>query len=173
MRNLGWGVVLLVASLAVAPAALAQSLSLVGPDGQTAQLDAAALAALPHVTVTVKQHGETHSFQGVPLGDLVARVGAATGKQVHGAELATVIRVTAADGYQVAISLAETDPATRADRVILADRSEAGPLTADGPFRLVVEGDLRPARAARNVVKLEVLRLATSAPAPSHGKDTP
>lgn len=169
MRNIGWAALVLFTGLALAPAAFAQSLSLVGPDGQTESLDAKSLAALPHVTVTVIQHGETHSFQGVALSDLVERVGAATGKAIHGPELATVIRVTAADGYQVAISLAETDPATGPERIILADRSEGGPLTSDGPFRLVVGGDLRPARAARDVVKIEVLRLATTAL--SHGKD--
>lgn len=156
------------AALFTAPAALAQSVALVGTDGKTSSLSAADLAAMLHVSMTVKQHDQTHTFEGVNLGEVAARVGAAQGKAIHGAELATVIRVTAADGYQVVLGLAETDPGTRADRVILADRADGVALKDDGPFRLVVEGDLRPARSARNVVKIEVLRLATGAPAASH-----
>lgn len=158
----------LVAALATGPAVMAQSLALVGPDGKTANLSAVDLAAMPHVSMTVKQHDQTRTFKGANLGEVVARVGAAQGKAIHGAELATVIRVTAADGYQVVLGLAEADPATRADRVIVADKTDGAPLKDDGPFRLVVEGDLRPARSARNIVKIEVLRLATGAPTAPH-----
>ena len=159
MRIIGWAAALL---LAMAPAAWAQSVAVTGPDGQTASLGAADLAAMPHVTLTVKQHDQTHVFEGPALGAILARVGAAQGAGLKGAELATVVRVSAADGYQVALSLADTDPAVRADRIILADREDGAALKADGPFRLVVEGDLKPARAARNVVRIEVLRLATA-----------
>ena len=152
----------LAAALLAFPA-LAQSVALKGPDGQAATLSAADLAALPHVKVTVTQHGKTSTFEGVPLGDIVTRVGAASGKAVHGAELATVIRVTAKDGYQVVLGLAETDPATRAGKVILADRADGAPLAdEDGPFRIVVSDDLRPARSARQVRKIEVIRMATT-----------
>ena len=143
--------------------ALAQSIALHGPDGQAATLSAADLAALLHVSVTATQHGKTSTFDGVPLGDIVAKVGAAQGKAVHGPELATVIRITAKDGYQVVLGLAETDPATRAGKVILADRADGAPLKAeDGPFRIVVSDDLRPARSARMVEKIEVIRLSNA-----------
>ncbi len=159
MMPIGWAAVLV---LALAPAASAQSVAVTGPDGQTASLTAADLAAMPHVTLTVKQHDQTHVFDGPALGAILAKVGAAQGPALKGAELATVVRVSAADGYQVALALADTDPTVRADRIILADREDGARLRADGPFRLVVEGDLRPARAARNVVRIEVLRLATA-----------
>ena len=158
----------LIAALGAAPAAWAQGLALVGADGNIQTLSAADLAAMPHVVLTVKQHGQAHAFEGVLLGEVAARAGAAQGKAIHGPELATVIRVSAGDGYQVVLGLAETDPGTRADRVILADRADGAALKEDGPFRLVVEGDLRPARSARNVVKIEVLRLATGGPAAPH-----
>ena len=156
----------LAAALAVlAGPALAQSVALQGPDGQAATLSAADLAALPHVSVTAPQHGKTSTFEGAPLGDVVARVGAASGKAVRGPELATVIRVTAKDGYQVVFGLAETDPGTRKGKIILAGRDASGPLKEDGPFRIVVEDDLRPARSARMVEKIEVIRLSTAKPA--------
>lgn len=154
----------LAAALLAFPA-LAQSVALKGPDGQVATLSAADLAALPHVKMTVVQHGKTSTFEGVSLGDIVTRVGAASGKAIHGPELATVIRVTAKDGYQVVLGLAETDPGTRKGRIILADRADGAPLKDDGPFRLVVEDDLRPARSARMVERIEVIRLADTKPA--------
>ncbi|WP_310542122.1 molybdopterin-binding oxidoreductase [Phenylobacterium sp.] len=156
------------AALACAPATFAQSIALVGPDGQTATLNAADLAALPHLAVTVKQHDKTRTYEGALLGPIIAKVGAASGKAIHGAELATVIRISAADGYQVVLGLAETDPGTRSGRIILADRADGAALTKDGPFRLVVEDDLRPARSAMQVVKIEVLRLSISTPKPHH-----
>lgn len=61
--------------------------------------------------------------------------------------------------------LAETDPGTRKGKIILADRDAAGPLKDDGPFRIVVEDDLRPARSARMVETIEVIRLANATPA--------
>lgn len=164
MRTISAGLALL-AALAAAPPVLAQGLELKGPTGTVTLTN---LDGLPRAGVTIRQHDQGHAFEGALLGDLVAKVGAAQGKAIHGPELATVIRVTAADGYQVVLGLAETDPATRADKVILADRADGAPLKDDGPFRLVVEGDLRPARAARNVVRIEVLRLATSAALDHH-----
>lgn len=154
---------LAVLMLATAGGASAQSVALLGPDGQVATLSAGDLAKLARVKVTLDQHGKVAVYEGASLGDVVARVGAASGKAIHGAEMATVIRVSAADGYQVVLGLAETDPGTRPNRAILADSADGAPLGADGPFRLVVEGDLRPARSARNVERIEVLRLATPA----------
>lgn len=157
----------LAAALLAFPA-LAQSVALKGPDGQVGTLSATDLAALPHVKMTLTEHGKTSTFEGVPLGDIVTRVGAASGKAIHGPELATVIRVTAKDGYQVVLGLAETDPGTRKGRIILADRADGAPLIGDDRFRIVVEDDLRPARSARMVERIEVIRLADTKPAAAH-----
>ncbi len=157
-----------LAAAALAFPALAQSVTLKGPEGQVGVLSAADFAALPHVKMTVVQHGKTSTFEGVPLGDVVARVGVASGKAIHGPELTTVIRVTAKDGYQVVLGLAETDPGTRKGRIILADRADGAALQDDGPFRLVVEDDLRPARSARMVERIEVICLADTKPAAAH-----
>lgn len=154
---------LTVLILAMAGGASAQSVALLGPDGQAATLNAGDLAKLARFKVTLDQHGKVGVYEGASLGDVLAHVGATSGKAIHGAEMATVIRVSAADGYQVVLGLAETDPGTRPNRVILADSADGAPLGSDGPFRLVIEGDLRPARSARNVERIEVLRLATPA----------
>lgn len=160
MRQI-WIGLLLSLGLAASGAANAQSIELIGPEGVTLQVTSADLAGLARDTVALNQHGKTAAYEGVRLGEIVGLAGGATGAAIHGREMATAVRVSGADGYQVILGLAETDPATRRDRVILADRASGEPLGSEGPFRLVVEGDLRPARSARNVVRIEVLRLAT------------
>jgi hypothetical protein len=99
------------------------------------------------------------------LSDLLGKVGAPHGGQgIKGLELATVVRITARDGYQVVVSPAETDAVTRAARMIVADREAGAPLKPEeGPFRLVVEDDLRPARSARRVERIDLVNLSTSA----------
>lgn len=161
---------LLVAGLLMMAApASAQRLALVGPGGEAVTLSATDLAALPRQSVAFAGHGESHVYEGPLLIDVVAKAGAPTGKALRGAELATVLLVEAADGYKVAFGLAEADPGTRANRIILADRADGAPLTAkDGPFKLIVEGDLRPARSARMVSKITVVRLGGAAATPAH-----
>lgn len=142
----------------------AQTLALVGLDGRTVSLDQEALAALPRQTVTFAGHGESHVFEGALLIDVLAKAGAPTGKALRGAELADVVVVEASDGYRVAFGLAEADPNTRPNRIILADRVDGAPLAAqDGPLRLVAEGDLRPARSARMVTRIVLTRPGSAA----------
>jgi hypothetical protein len=157
-----------LAALALtAGSAAAQTLSLSGEGGQRATLTAAQLAAMPHLHVQVTQHGQPHAYDGVLLSDLLAKVGAAHGEGIKGRELATVVRVSARDGYQVVVSLAETDAITRKARMIIADRENGAALKPEeGPFRLVIEDDLRPARSARQVARIEVLNLSTMSKAP-------
>lgn len=149
-----------VALTVLATPVLAQNLALVGPEGQAVTLTAAELAALPRQTIAFAGHGESHVYEGPLLIDVLAKAGAPTGKALHGPEMADVVLVEANDGYAVALGLAEADPGTRANRIILADRADGAPLaTKDGPFKLVVEGDLRPARSARMVARITVMRL--------------
>jgi hypothetical protein len=163
----------LVGALAAASTAWAQGLTVSGLSGQTVALTPADIAALPHVTLTVSVEGKTHTYQGVPLTDILARVGAPEGKALKGADLADVVLVTAKDNYAVALSLADTDPLVRKDQIILADESDGAPLPDGlGPYRLVVEGDQRGARMARMVVSIALLRAAAPPPpsqtAPAH-----
>lgn len=154
MRLLG-GVLALVI-LAVAPAAVAQTaptLDLRGLDGARVVLDAATWEALPRHTVALTAHGKTHRYEGPLLADVLARAGAPLGTNLRGPALATYVVVRAVDGYVVVLSLAEVDPTLGGhDRILLADRDNGAALPeADGPLRLVVEGDTRPARSARQV----------------------
>ena len=150
---------LLGCSVAVAEES-ALAVAVAGLDGQQTRLTLADLDALPRVQIGANEHGAQHVFEGALLRDVLAKVGAPAGKAIHGKELADVVIVEARDGYIVALGLAETDSTIRAERVILADRMDGAPLEADkGPFQLVIEGDLRPARSARMVSKIRIERL--------------
>ena len=95
------------------------------------------------------------------LGAILAKVGAPQGKALRGPEMADVVLVSAADGYHVVLALAETDAGFRSSKVVLADRCNGAAIAPpEGPFRLVVEGDRRPARSAREVTAIAVQRVA-------------
>ena len=152
------------AALAFAHPAVAQSVALIGTTGERVELSAQDVAALPRVTIHFDAHGVTHVYEGPLLIDVLKAVGAPTGRELRGPALASVVLASAADGYQVADGLAEADPGTRPNRIILADRADGEALDAEaGPFQIVVEGDLRPARSIRQVISLEVRSLASTA----------
>ena len=140
-------------------AATAQSVSLIGPTGQQHTITAADLAAMPHQSALVAgEKGPAKAYDGVPLTLLLQSVGAPAGKTLRGPALADMVVVTASDGYRVVLALADTDAGMRSEKVLLADRSNGAALgPTEGPFRLVVEGDLRPARAARMVKSIQVV----------------
>jgi hypothetical protein len=152
------------AGLVAAGGAAAQSIALTGLAGEKVQLSAADVAAMPHQAVTLQLEGKTEPCDAVPLSLILARVGAPQGKALRGAEMADAILVGAADGYHVALALAEADPMMRGeDQIFVADRCSGGPMPApEGPLRLVVVGDKRPARSARQVTSITLLRLPAS-----------
>lgn len=144
-----------IAVLLVASPAAAQTLSVTGTDGSAVTVSAGEIAALPRRSMSLSIHGETHVFEGPLLASLLERVGAPLGKRLRGPALLTHVVVRAADGYGVVLSLAEIDPAMSPTAVLLADRVDGAAIgTEDGPCRLVVEGDSRPAHSARQVTSI-------------------
>lgn len=144
----------------VAGPAFGQTLTLKGAAGQSKTLSLDDLRRLPHQSVTTSEHGRAATYSGVAVSALTALVGAPQGEALRGPAMAMVLIVTASDGYRVALGLAETDPSMRADRVIVADAADGRPLDPhDGPLRLIVEGDKRPARSARGIQSIEVRTL--------------
>lgn len=137
----------------------AQDLRLSGPTGETT-LTAATLSDLPRRTLSLTVHGETHVYEGPALASVLEQLDPPLGPRLRGEALKTYVVVRAADGYVVVFSLAEIDPAMSPTAVILADEADGAPLSADdGPLRLVVEGDARPARSVRQITAIE-LRVA-------------
>ncbi len=116
-----------------------------------------------------------HRHEGALLADVLAKVGAPTGKAIRGADLVDVVLVRARDNYRVALDLAGTDAVARKDKVILADRLDgAPPGDRQGPSQLVVEGDLRPACSALTVTSLKLKRgLTRVSPAPRRSSAAP
>jgi hypothetical protein len=115
--------------------------------------------ALPHKTVAA-HNGHTNTdetYSGVSLTDLLAKYGAPTGKDLHGKPLSDYLVATGSDGYKAVLSLAETDPSFHPGDVIVADSMDGKPLdSANGPFKLVVTEDKRPARCVHNLVSIEL-----------------
>jgi hypothetical protein len=115
---------------------------------------------MTHTQIIVTQHGVRNSFSGLLLADVLKIANAPAGEKLMGPEFSNVVLVSARDGYVVAFALADTDPAMRKEEIILADKMDGKPIpAADGPLRLVVEGDLRPARSERQLEEIEVQRL--------------
>lgn len=129
-------------------------------------LNRTALAAMARTSVATPaiHHVPATQWQGVSLEELLRRAGVRTGEQLRGAAMTTVVHVIAADHYQVVFSLGELDPLLGHEQVVLADTEDGHALKGDGPFRLVVPGDQRPARWVRNVMAIEVTRHRSPTP---------
>lgn len=152
-----------VASTLQANASPQQSIRLLVDGKPPITLDSASLAALPRTSVKASAHHEPLSqWQGVMLEDVLRRAGVPSGEALRGHAMTTIVRVTASDHYQIVFSLAELDPALGNEQVILADMQDGHPLTKDGPYRLVVTSDKRPARWIRNVTTIEVTSIGTT-----------
>lgn len=163
----------LVASLAVAgaacatpppPAAAAKPSAstpaetvIVGPTGKTIVVTPKLLEGLDRAEATMINHGQPHTYEGVRLTELLRLVGAPTGAMIHASADRDYLVVTGGDGFRAVYSLAETDRSVQRRPVILADRMDGAPLVAhDAPYRLVVDGDQKPARSVYAVSKIEV-----------------
>ena len=122
-------------------------------------LSADDLAKLPRTRVHASAHGTEGDWEGVALIELMRAAGAPIGEALRGANLRLYLRIDAADGYRAVFALAEIDPGIGGAQAILADRRDDKPLAADeGPLRIVVPGDKRPARWVRQVVAIDLLR---------------
>jgi hypothetical protein len=116
------------------------------------------LQALPQKTVTFHNiHTKAdETYTGVPLTDLLAKYGAPTADKLRGKVLSDYIVATGSDGYKAVLSLAETDPSFHPGDVIIADTLDGKPIDKEGPFKLVVTEDKRPARSVHNLVSIEL-----------------
>lgn len=128
--------------------------------GQALTLGAQDFAKLPQVKVSAKDHeGKNHEYAGVNLHDVLTQAGVPTGHELRGKEMGDYVVVEASDGYRVVFSAAELDPDLGNTQVIVAESVDGQPLgVKEGPLRLVVPGDKRPARWVRMVTSISVMR---------------
>src|SRR5271170_436908 len=74
-------------------------------------LTAADLAQLPRSTAQFERDGETSTYEGVLLYDILVKAGVPLGREMPGKPMASYILATASDGYQVVFAIPEVDPA--------------------------------------------------------------
>jgi len=144
--------------LALTPVLRAQSLQVTRADGTSTTLSAAQIAALPHVTISTKDHDTVAQFEGVAVSAVLALAGVQLGSTMRGPRLAEALLVEAADNYKVVFALAEFDPDFTGREILLADKRDGKPLDAkEGPWRIVAPGDKRPARWIRQVTSFKII----------------
>jgi DMSO/TMAO reductase YedYZ molybdopterin-dependent catalytic subunit len=144
------------ASAQAAPGA--PSVELIGLAGQHRTVTAADLARMPHVEATVSSHNVEGKYRGVALGELLKLVDRPAGEALRGKALATAVSVEASDGYRIVFALAEIDSGFTNKVIFLADSKNGGPIDAtEGPFRLVVPDEKRPARWAKLVTRIRLV----------------
>ena len=113
---------------------------------------------VPRAEVHASVHGAGAVWTGVSLIELLKSAGAPAGDALRGPALALYVRVTAADGYRAVFALAELDSTIGNALAILADRKDGQPMDdEEGPLRLIVAADKRPARWVRRVVAVDLL----------------
>jgi DMSO/TMAO reductase YedYZ molybdopterin-dependent catalytic subunit len=151
-----------------APAA-AVPLRLVPLSGAALELTAADLARMPRQILKTaapaggaghaEGGGQLAELEGVPLRALLDRLGVPAGHDLHGDALQLYVVAEGADGYRVVLAVAELDASFTDSVVLVADRKNGRPLDAvEGPLRLVVPADKRPARWVRQLVRISVRR---------------
>ena len=128
----------------------------------TVPLTASALAKLPRQSVKVPgRDGATLEYEGVPLVEVLKLAKVPVGEELRGRAIAPVAVIAeATDKAKAVYALSEIDPAFTDKLILLADKKDGKPLSADeGPYRIVVPTDKRHARWLRQVIKLEVRKM--------------
>lgn len=121
---------------------------------------AADIAKLPRQKVVVPdQQGKDVTYEGVSLADVLKQAGVEFGTMLKGNSLGLYVVASAPDGFKVVFALPELDPAFTDRVIIVADKQNGRSLDPmQGPLRLVVPGEKRPARWVRQVNTLTVQR---------------
>jgi hypothetical protein len=123
---------------------------------KTATWSPESLAALPHVSLTAfNEHAKANqTYSGVLLMALLKPLGVPD--KPHAKELRLYLVAEGADGYGAAFAVAEVNPDVHNGTVIVADSIEGKPLGDEGVFKLVLDGEKRPARWVRNLSAIKV-----------------
>ncbi len=138
--------------------AWAQQLTIQNDDGKQTVLSRADLEALPHVKVQATAHDVSAAFEGVAVKAVLEKAGVAFGEGMRGKRLASCLLVEAADGYKVVIALPEMDPGFTDKQVVLAFLKDGKAMDSkEGPYRIVIPDEKRPARWIRQVTGLKIV----------------
>lgn len=121
-------------------------------------LDAPSRATLQRHPVPALVKGRILHCEGVALTALLQASGAIPDTPLDTAHLDRYVLVSARTGERTVFSLGELDVTLGNRAVYLLDRCEGAPLDDDdGPLRLLVEGDTRPARNLHRIDAITVV----------------
>jgi hypothetical protein len=141
-----------------------ESLDLRGDLPHPHRIDASALHQLPRVearTTDPRDPGKEIVYAGTPLIEVLKAGGLLLDPGMAGLRdtVAMTVLVAASDGYRAAFSLAELEPELTDRVILLADTKDGQPLSPrEGPFRIIVPGEKRPARWVRQVSAITVYK---------------
>ena len=137
------------------PAARSTALTITFGD-KSATWSPEAFTALPHVSLTAfNEHAKANqTYSGVPVLALLKPLGVP--EKPHGKDLRLYLLAEGADGYGVVFAVAEVNPDIHSGTAIVADSMDGKPIGEDGAFKLVLEGERRPARWVRNLATIKV-----------------
>ncbi|WP_413669835.1 molybdopterin-dependent oxidoreductase [Mucilaginibacter sp. Mucisp86] len=122
-------------------------------------IGSADLQQYKQTTVIRKDHdGKDHTYSGVIVSEILTKAGVTMGADLRGKNLIKYLLVEAGDGYQVVFALAELEKSFTDRAIILADSVDGQPLApADGPFRIIVQDEKKPARCIKQVTAMKVM----------------
>jgi len=148
-------------TLLLATTAAAQTLAVTGAVEHPLDLQVSDLQKMPHTRLDVKDHdGNPVSYEGVALSELLKAAGAPQGEKLRGAGMASYVLAHAKDGYRVVFALPELDAGFTGSQVIVAYSMNGKPLAeSQGPLKIVVPQDKRPARWIRMLDRIEVVKI--------------
>jgi hypothetical protein len=105
-------------------------------------------------TTDPHDQGKEIVYSGTPLVEVLKAGGLLLDSGMAGIRetVTMTVLVEATDGYRAMFSLAELDPELTDRVILLADTKDGQPLPPrEGPFRIIVPGEKRPARWVRQV----------------------
>lgn len=149
----------LLPASAAAEASQVGAIAVSGGPGAEQVLTPEEIGALPTVQVTVAvepgHDPPQRTYEGPSLWALLDHAGAIDASKFRQHVRLAVI-ATGSDGYSVVLALGEVSPEFEGKQVIVAERMD-GQLLGAGHFRLVVPGDKRAGRSARDLVSISVV----------------
>jgi hypothetical protein len=136
-------------------------LTITALDGKSTTFKPEDIAAMSHKSVSVyNQHTKANeTYSGVPLADLLGKVGVPLGEKVRGKLFLIGVIAEGTDHYSVLYALAEIDPSIHTGDVIVADSMGGQKLGSDGVFKIVSTEEKRPARWVRNLTSITVVEV--------------
>jgi hypothetical protein len=118
------------------------------------------IAKLPHHTIVFNDHGKLISYEGALLYDVLTHAGFDFGEGLRGKQLSSYVAALASDGYETVYALAEIDPSIADSGILVVDKREGERLSLDeGPLRVIVPHDKRPARSLKMLQEIDVVQL--------------